>query len=209
MYKIFLLGLVAMLSLSVFQYSNAETVNLDPLVLKQPEDFTETIDSDYFNYQFYKNKILAVDDSGTSLTITCTIEGISPNRSSSSYYIWHLTPGDHTIYCEVEDRTGNSTPVTWNATIIRDVLAPSWFKTVASWYGNNTIDQEMYLKIIKYMHTANILEFDIEETENDPTISPNFQYNTKRWASGAIDNSVYKNLLEDMADSGVFINVNI
>ncbi len=210
MHKILLLGLVTIFSLSVLQYSNAETVNLNPLVLKQPDDFSITIDTTTYNYVVNKNAFLAVDDDGKTPTISCTIESIRLlTQSYHNYFKWTLSAGEYEVYCEIEDTTGRSTDVSWSVEIIRDVLAPSWFKTIAGWYSSNVIDQEIYLKIIKYFHSANVLEFDIMASNvvDNPRAPYSFQSNTGKWVSGVLANTNYKSILEDMAADGVFLDV--
>lgn len=212
MYKILLLSIIAILSGAVIHNTYAESIDLNPLVLKQPEDFSVTMDTITYNYQVSKSSFLAVDDDGKTPIISCSIN--SQRLLSGSYhnfFKWSLPEGDYEVYCEVEDTTGNITEVTWNVSIVRDVLAPSWFKTIANWYARNTIDQDMYLKIIKYFHTAEVLEFDIfaDTPEDSPRVPSSFQSNTSRWSSGSLDNSAYKSILENMADDGVFLNVNI
>lgn len=209
--KLLMILTVTIMSVSLIQYSNA-AVDLDPLILKQPESFTKTIETSTWLYDFRTTSILAIDDSGTSLTTTCVIEKVNHSYKSGTRIKWNLPPGEHTVYCEVQDKTGNTSSANWTITIIRDVLAPSWVKTVAGWYASsNLIDQDMYLKILKYFHTAGVIEFDIyaDSPINDPKPPLSFKTDTKNWTQNRISNQVYKNVLETMADKGVFEKINI
>ncbi len=237
--SITLLAILTICSIGLTTNSVFAETDLPPLVLKSPESRSETIQSEYYVYYIEKSQFLATDDSGETPSIICSIDNDSkPVNGNADQYMynygdinqlsgdianysrytaistayWILPAGEHEVFCEIEDNTGNIVELTHSVALISDDLAPRWIKTISGWYTNSYIDTETYLKVIKYFHTAGVIEFDIENDQSvsdSSRIPSSFKSNTKNWVSDAWTNTQYKNTLENMADKGIFDNVNL
>lgn len=202
-----LLTLAILPSLLVINaYADADT--LPPLILKSPENYEVTTDRLPHSYSVSTSNFVVVDDSGKSAIIECGTEPSQKKRvqSSASYARWSFGAGEYTMTCDISDQTGNISNVSWQISILQDDLAPSWVKTVGGLYCNNTINESLYLKVVKYLNDADVMLFDIKGSGYGE-IPSSFKSDTCNWKKGTLSNGEYKIILEDMASNGVFQNV--
>ena len=196
---------LAILPILLISNANADEDKMPPLVLKSPDNYEVTTDKLPHTYQVYTSYFVVVDDSGQSTNLYCGLDS-SKRDHISRYKNFQLVAGEFMMNCDIKDRSGNTTTVSWNILILQDDLAPSWVKTVGGLYCNNTINEELYLKVIKYLTDAGVMVFDIQGSGYGEVPS-DFKSNTCNWKKGSLSNGEYKIILEDMASNGVFQNV--
>lgn len=199
-----LIALAILPSLLVINaYADADT--LPPLILKSPENYEVTTDKLPHEYKVYTSKFVIIDNSGQSTYLYCGLDP-SERKYISGGKSWYLDSGEYTMTCDIKDQAENTSTVSWEITIVADDLAPSWVKTVGGLYCKGTINEELYLKVVKYLNDADVILFNIQGSGNGDVPS-DFKSDTCNWQRGSISNAEYKVILEDMASNGVFQNV--
>ena len=206
-------------------------VNFPPLVLKSPANQAFTVVTTVFEYRLSPDDFMVVDDSGVDVSIDCTIDGVTERVKGEykrGYYgnptvdtrsMWELGGGNHAVSCQAIDNMELSAIVpTYTLEVnVKDPLISNpahsgMLKKVAGLHGRGVIDTELYGKVLKYYHTAGILNFDIEVDGNSPGLyydnGPHKNI-SKSWGNGEKSDLEYKAHLEDIAERGFFANINL
>ncbi len=204
-------------------------VDLPPLILKSPPDVSVTARDAEYGYGIDRREFVVFDDGVEETQIHCTINGDtqeivgSRGYGGGSYGSWHLGDGTHIVSCRATDDAGQVTLAPDHVVTVRavDDLFPEHrhkmlIRSVAQIHGMGIISTDDFGKVIKYFHTAGIINFDIVSDGNRPddetyrnaeTITRDF---TDKWgnARGVADID-FKYHLEHLAENGFFDRVDL
>lgn len=210
------------------------SVNLPPLVIQSPQDYSTTSELTSVTYSLSSDDFIVADDGDETPVIECEINGDrklvdgSYDRITQTYSTsWILEDGDHAVSCVITDSEGATTKKTHNVSItliealFRDSTVESKIKRLSYLLYSGAINTDQWDLIIKYFHIANLISFDIE---NDRHVNPdrsydnyNSSYSSSRnlknyvysWYNDSVSNILFKAFLEDRAERGNYDRVDL
>lgn len=235
----------------------AQAANLPPLILKSPDDVSVTQEGEFYWHVIQHSQFLVVDDGAANPEIACHIETSLDNETTApdgspggtkiitanAYHHetnqngvgWKLPNGTHSVLCTITDDEGRLASATHTAEIdVRQALFASSdhkerLKRIAALAGRGLITGEIYLKVVKYYHTAGMVIFDAVADGNggfgsvrdhsgycdDSRYSSSDSYirqAAEYWrtdSGGSYGDVWYKQCLEFYAEAGAFDRINL